>query len=145
MKDIVRTFLIHFLTTVLRGLTPQQSHVQALAGSATSYTSATATLTITPAVEYKTAADYATGTDAVSIEKRYTILGRLYEWYKRMADEINRLDGARKVVILFGKFMTWLITAALTITRLVSQYDVKQEARHVLSAVWGAIKKKYFS
>jgi len=117
-----------------------------LAGSATSYTSASGALTMTLPSEYIHAADYATGTDAVvSIEKRYTIFGRLYERYKRVADEINRLDGARKIIILFRKFMIRLITAALAITRLVSQYDVKQEARHVLSAVWGAIKKKYFS
>ncbi len=103
MKDGFRRFLIHFLTTVLRGLTPQKRSVQALAGSATISSSASGALTMTLPSEYIHAADYATGTDAASIEKRYTIIRRLYERYKRIAEEINRLDGARVASTKFCK------------------------------------------
>lgn len=144
MKSIVRTFLIHFLTTALRGLTPQERPVQALVGSAASYTSATGALTNAPPIEYKTAADYATGTDAVvSIEKHYSISGRLRYAFETFADTIGRLDNLRKALILIRNILLWMLSTSLTIVT-GSHYDVNQEARHAISAVWGAIKKKYF-
>jgi len=146
MKGIVRTFLVHFLTTALRGLTPQQkqNRVHAFAGSAASYTSATGALTNAPPIEYKTAADYATVTEAASIEKHYSISGRLRYAFETFADTIGRLDNVRKALTLIRKILLSVLSASLTIVT-GSHYDVNQEARHAISAVWGAIKKKYFS